>query len=101
MFLKLEKLQRVSKIAKIHIQELEKELLLKTVNNEFSHLDIVSEIDTTNVKPMVNPNDSEQLEQHVDEVLDGDNAGELMECAPNSLYNYFAVPKVIKQGEEQ
>ncbi|MFC1659491.1 Asp-tRNA(Asn)/Glu-tRNA(Gln) amidotransferase subunit GatC [Pseudomonadota bacterium] len=100
MFLTLEKLKKVAEVAKIEVKKIEEEFFLTKVNEELSILDMILEVDTTNYTPMVNPNESTQLEEHKDEVNDGNNIEDLMNNAPESLYNYFAVPKVIKQMEE-
>ena len=64
------------------------------MNNDISTVKTIYDIDTENLEPLTNPYDM-ILETHEDIVTDGNKVKILMDCTPDSMYNYFIVPKVL------
>lgn len=90
------RLNKLCKLAKISMQsEEDAEKFLNLINNDLELLEALDEIDTNGLNELTNPYDME-LRTYDDIVNDGNVVDELMECAPNELYNYFVVPKVVK-----
>jgi len=98
MFIDEEKLDTVLKAARIEVTKDYKDQLLDKINEEFVSIDVILDVNTDGYEPLSNTN-LNIVETHSDDVLDGNDVEQLLKNAPNSLYNYFVVPKVIK-GEE-
>ncbi len=88
------KLEKLAKLARIEIKDKDKSKLLELLNNDISTVKTIYDIDTENLEPLTNPYDM-ILEAHEDIVTDGNKVKILMDCTPDSMYNYFIVPKVL------
>ena len=88
------KLEKLAKLARIEIKDKDKSKLLELLNNDISTVKTIYNIDTENLEPLTNPYDM-ILEAHEDIVTDGNKVKILMDCTPDSMYNYFIVPKVL------
>lgn len=88
------KLEKLAKLARIEIKDKYKSKLLELLNNDISTVKTIYDIDTENLEPLTNPYDM-ILEAHEDIVTDGNKVKILMDCTPDSMYNYFIVPKVL------
>lgn len=88
------KLAKLAKLARIEVKEEDKNRLLELLNNDISTVKIIYNIDTDGLEPLTNPYDM-TLKTHKDTVEDGNKGDILMNCAPESMYNYFIVPKVL------
>lgn len=88
------KLAKLAKLARIEIKDKDKSKLLELLNNDISTVKTIYDIDTENLEPLTNPYDM-ILETHEDIVTDGNKVKILMDCTPDSMYNYFIVPKVL------
>lgn len=88
------KLEKLAKLARIEIKDKDKSKLLELLNNDISTVKTIYDIDTENLEPLTNPYDM-ILETHEDIVTDGNKVKILMDCTPDSMYNYFIVPKVL------
>ena len=88
------KLEKLAKLARIEIKDKDKSKLLELLNNDISTVKTIYNIDTENLEPLTNPYDM-ILETHEDIVTDGNKVKILMDCTPDSMYNYFIVPKVL------
>lgn len=88
------KLEKLAKLARIEIKDKDKLKLLELLNNDISTVKTIYDIDTENLEPLTNPYDM-ILETHEDIVTDGNKVKILMDCTPDSMYNYFIVPKVL------
>ena len=89
----IKKLQKLVKLSRIEIINPEK--MIELLNQDINGVKSIYEINTDNWEPLNNPYEIELI-LHNDEVSDGDKQQELMECAPNSMYNYYTVPKVVE-----
>ena len=88
------KLEKLAKLARIEIKDKDKSKLLELLNNDISTVKTIYDIDTENLESLTNPYDM-ILEVHEDIVTDGNKVKILMDCTPDSMYNYFIVPKVL------
>ena len=87
-------IEKISRLAQIEIKE-EKELIASQINNVINWVEKLKEVDTQNVEPMINVHEN-SLNLNNDEVSDGNIADDVLKNAPQALYGYFAVPKVIE-----
>ena len=89
----IKKLQKLAKLSRIEINN--PEHMLDLINQDINGVKSIYDINTDGLEPLNNPYDIE-LVLHDDVVQDGDKQEELMKCAPNSMYNYYIVPKVVE-----
>lgn len=94
--LDISSLKRITKLAKIEINSEEENEILMLLNNDIATVKSIDSINTDGLEPMISPSEINKLVLHDDEVTDGNKQEELMKCAPNSMYNYFIVPKVVE-----
>lgn len=87
-------IEKISRLAQIEIKE-EKELIASQINNVINWVEKLKEVDTQNVEPMINVHENSLILNN-DEVSDGNIADDVLKNAPQALYGYFAVPKVIE-----
>jgi aspartyl-tRNA(Asn)/glutamyl-tRNA(Gln) amidotransferase subunit C len=89
------KLQKIAKLARIEIGKDDDARIIKLLNRDIEGVKGFHDVNTDNLEALINPYDM-YLEVHKDEVTDGNKQEEVMRCAPESMYNYFIVPKVIE-----
>ena len=89
----IKKLQKLAKLSRIEITDQNR--MLDLINQDVNGVKTIYNINTDGLKPLNNPYEIE-LELHDDIINDGDKQEELMKCAPNSMYNYYVVPKVVE-----
>jgi aspartyl-tRNA(Asn)/glutamyl-tRNA(Gln) amidotransferase subunit C len=93
-----EELKKLAKTARLDIKEEECELYLNLMNKDLKDVAEVLKVNTNDYENLINPYDME-LRQYPDEVSEGNQVAELMKNAPQSLYNYYVVPKIIDKEE--
>ena len=85
---------KVSRLAKIHLNEADIPELTQRINRILSMVDDMQSIDTTGIEPMANPMDA--IQHLRDDVVTEKNQREqLMENAPVSEDGLFLVPQVL------
>ena len=89
----IKKLQKLAKLSRIEINN--PDHMLDLINQDINGVKSIYDINTDGLEPLNNPYDIE-LVLNDDVVQDGDKQEELMKCAPNSMYNYYIVPKVVE-----
>ena len=87
-------LEKLAKLARIEVKKEDESRLLELLNSDINSVKAVYDIDIDGLEPLTNPYDM-VLETHEDIVTDGNKADIIMSCAPESMYNYFIVPKVL------
>ena len=87
-------LNYLAKLAKLDLEEAEKEQLLNDLNNILTFVEQLKEVDTTNVEPLIFINESDNVLRE-DEVIQTTTQAEALKNAPMKNENYFLVPKVI------
>ena len=89
-----EQFQKIQKLARLRIRENDRAEFIIILEKEIEGVKNICAIDTGNLEGLTNPYEM-YLDSYIDEVLDGNKADLIMKTAPKSMYNYFAVPKVI------
>ena len=86
---------RIAHLARLKIPEERLSSLAVELNNILEWIELLSEVDTEDVKPMTSVVDME-APRRVDEVTDGGYPEKILANAPESADGYFVVPKVIE-----
>lgn len=89
-----EKLNKLAKLARIEVGN-DREKIKKLLNFDINGVKNIDNIDTNGFEAMVNPYQI-FLNVQNDEVIDGNKQTEVIGCAPQSMYNYYIVPKVVE-----
>jgi aspartyl-tRNA(Asn)/glutamyl-tRNA(Gln) amidotransferase subunit C len=86
--------EHIAKLAKLKFNEAEKEKLQGELNKILEYIDKLNEIDLTDVQPLENINDSENVfrEDKAEVCLPKEEA---LKNAPSKTENFFKVPKVL------
>lgn len=91
-----EKLNKLAKLARIEIKDNEREKIKSLLDLDIESVKDISSIDTDGLEALTNPYDMILNNIQEDVVSDGDKQEEIINCAPQSMYNYFTVPKVVE-----
>jgi len=87
-------IEKVARLAQIEVGN-DKEILANQIENVINWVEKLSEVDTDNIEPMINVH-NQSLELKKDVVSDGNITADVLKNAPNQVFGYFAVPKVIE-----
>jgi len=87
-------IEKVARLAQIEVGN-DKEILANQIENVINWVEKLSEVDTDNIEPMINVH-NQSLELKKDAVSDGNITADVLKNAPNQVFGYFAVPKVIE-----
>lgn len=93
--IKIQDIDKISRLAKIEVANEEKETLAKQLGSIIGWVEKLGEVNTDNVDILTNVHEM-NLRMEKDEIADGDIAEDVLKNAPNSKYGYFTVPKVIE-----
>ena len=94
MTVNIDTLNYLAKLAKLDLEEEEKEMLLIDLNNILTFVEQLKEVDTTNVEPLIFINENENVMRE-DEIFQTITQADALKNAPQKNENYFLVPKVI------
>ena len=86
---------RIAKLARLDIPESDLEPLAGELSNILSWIEQLNEVDIEGVEPMTSVVDV-TLPMRDDEVTDGGYADDIVGNAPETVDNFFVVPKVIE-----
>ena len=87
--------RKVSKLAKIRINEQEEIKLIKELNNILGWVDELKKVDTEKIEPMLSVF-NESMVMRKDEVSSETSDELVLKNAPESKSGFFVVPKVIE-----
>lgn len=90
-----EELLRVARLTRLALEEGEKQELISTLRRIIGFVQVLQELDTEGVEPMVHPLDLE-LPLRADEVTEPDLRQAAQACAPDVVEGLYRVPKVIE-----
>jgi len=90
-----EELLRVARLTRLALEEGEKEELVGTLRRIIGFVQVLQQLDTGGVEPMVHPLDL-VLPLRADEVTETDVRAEAQACAPDVVDGLYRVPKVIE-----
>lgn len=86
---------KTAKLCRIQIRDHELENYTNTLSRILDVVDTLFEVDTTNIEPLVNVNES-GITLHEDVVTEGNQEKQVLANAPKAKFGYFSVPKVIE-----
>ncbi len=86
---------RIAKLARIKVPDEELDHLAGELSNILGWIEQLNEVDIDGVEPMTSVVEVE-LPARADVVTDGGYAEDIVAGAPETVDNYFAVPKVIE-----
>lgn len=95
MTLKIEDVKKVSKLARIHMEDEKLEQLAPQLSNIINFVEQLSEVDTDNVEPLANVVDI-TLQLREDKTTDGGYSEKVLKNTPETTQGYFVVPKVVE-----
>ena len=90
-----EELLRVAQLTRLALEEGEKEELVGTLRRIIGFVQVLQQLDTVGVEPMVHPLDL-VLPLRADEVTETDVREDAQACAPDVVDGLYRVPKVIE-----
>ena len=87
--------RKVSKLAKIRINEREEKKLIEELNNILGWVDELKKVDTDKIEPMLSVF-NESMVMRRDEVFSETSDELVLKNAPESKSGFFVVPKVVE-----
>ena len=87
--------RKVSKLAKIRINEREEKKLIEELNNILGWVDELKKVDTEKIEPMLSVF-NESMVMRRDEVFSETSDELVLKNAPDSKSGFFVVPKVVE-----
>ncbi len=90
-----EELLRVARLTRLALEEGEKQELVNTLRRIIGFVQVLQELDTEGVEPMVHPLDL-KLPLRADEVTEPDVRDDAQACAPDVVDGLYRVPRVIE-----
>ena len=87
--------RKVSKLAKIKINEKEETKLIEELNNILGWVDELKKVDTDQIEPMLSVF-NESMVMRKDEVSSETSEELVLKNAPKSKSGFFVVPKVVE-----
>ena len=92
----IEDVNKISELAKLKFSEDEKKKLQNDMNRILEYTDKLNELDLSNVEPLENINETENVFRN-DETKETITREEALKNAPSKTDKFFKVPKVIKK----
>jgi len=87
--------KHISKLARIQINDKDRESLKKDLNDILKFIDQLKNVDTKGINPLQNVN-KQELKMREDNVNPNAEVSDLLKNAPESESHFFSVPKVIE-----
>jgi aspartyl-tRNA(Asn)/glutamyl-tRNA(Gln) amidotransferase subunit C len=86
---------RIASLARLRIDEAEKEVLVKELGAIMGWIGQLNEVDTSAVPPLTSVVET-TLPQRDDKVTDGNYPDDVLKNAPKQAAGFFVVPKVVE-----
>ena len=90
-----EELLRVARLTRLALEEGEREELVSTLRRIIGFVQVLQQLDTDGVEPMVHPLDL-ALPLRADEVTESNIRDAAQSCAPDVVDGLYRVPRVIE-----
>ena len=90
-----ETVAKIAHLARIRVAADRLAPMTDELNNILKWIEQLDEVATDGVPPMTSAVET-KLHWRVDEVTDGNKAGDVLANAPDAEYGFYAVPKVIE-----
>ena len=87
--------KRVARLARIAVSEEDAQRMTGELNAILGFVEQLSEVDVTGVEPMTSVTPM-ALKERQDGVTDGGKAADIVANAPETVDDYFLVPKVVE-----
>lgn len=94
MSVSLNDVDKIAALAKLKFSDQEKHKLQKDLNKILEYIDQLNELDLSDVKPLENINETENILRK-DEAVKWLSTDEALKNAPSKTGKFFKVPKVI------
>ncbi len=96
MSVTIPEVEKIAQLAKLKFSEEEKIKLQKDMNQVLGYIEQLNELDLTNVEPLENINETENVMRD-DEVKVWLSTEDALKNAPSKTQKFFKVPKVIEK----
>lgn len=90
----LEEVKHIAKLSKLNIPDNELEYYLSEMDKMINHFNILSKIDTSDVKPMTHVNNLINVYRE-DQSKESLTTKEAIENSPETFGQFFKIPKII------
>ena len=90
-----ETVAKIARLARVRVEEGQKDALARELSNILGWIEQLSELDTEGVEPMTSVV-SMQLPLRDDAVTDGGYPDRVTANAPEAAHGFYAVPKVVE-----
>ncbi len=87
--------KRVARLARIAVSEEDAQRMTGELNTILGFVEQLNEVDVTGVEPMTSVTPM-ALKERQDGVTDGNKAADIVANAPETVDDYFLVPKVVE-----
>jgi aspartyl-tRNA(Asn)/glutamyl-tRNA(Gln) amidotransferase subunit C len=87
--------KRVARLARIAVSEEDAQRMTGELNTILGFVEQLNEVDVTGVEPMTSVTPM-ALKERQDGVTDGNKASDIVANAPETVDDYFLVPKVVE-----
>lgn len=88
-------IEKIAKSAGIHLKDIEKEAFQLQVESIIGILQQLAEVDTSNVKPLINIYQGDLILRE-DIAIDSQSEATVMTSANNARHGYFVTPKFVE-----
>jgi aspartyl-tRNA(Asn)/glutamyl-tRNA(Gln) amidotransferase subunit C len=88
-------IKKIAELARLHLSLEEEKKFESQLKDILKYVEKLNEVDTKNVEPLVHPV-SFSLRLRDDVVEYYTSPKEILECAPDTIYDNFKVPQVVK-----
>ncbi|MGZ9720616.1 Asp-tRNA(Asn)/Glu-tRNA(Gln) amidotransferase subunit GatC [Rhizobium miluonense] len=95
MSVDLATVKRVAHLARIAVNEDEAQRMMGELNGILGFVEQLSEVNVDGVEAMTSVTPM-AMKKRTDEVTDGNKAADIVANAPNTVQNFFLVPKVVE-----
>ena len=95
MSVDLATVKRVARLARIAVSDDDAERMTGELNVILGFVEQLNEVDVANVEPMTSVIPME-MKKRADVVTDGSKAADIVANAPETVENFFLVPKVVE-----
>ncbi|MGQ0527800.1 MAG: Asp-tRNA(Asn)/Glu-tRNA(Gln) amidotransferase subunit GatC [Alphaproteobacteria bacterium] len=89
-------IRKVARLARLEVSEEDVDRLTPQVGGIMKWIEQLQELNTNNIEPLANVVNTE-LYLRKDEVTDGGIPEKILTNAPETVSNYFVVPKIVEQ----
>lgn len=99
MKLTVSDVDRISDLAKLKLSETEKESLLVDMNKILEYVEMINEVDLSDVQPTTHVQHTENVFRE-DEIKPYKDFKAILKNAPEKIGNFYKVPKVVDKEVE-